>query len=98
MQDYSVITNNIEAIKKMAEQGDADAQNKLGVCYKLGLADITQNYEEAVKWFTKAASQGFSKAQSNLAFRYLYGEGVAQNSKLAVDLFKKAADQGFENA
>lgn len=98
MQDYSDIVNNIETIKKMAEHGDADAQNKLGICYYLGLADITKNDEEAVKWFTKAADQGFSKAQSNLAFRYLHGEGATQNVKLAVNLFEKAAEQGIENA
>lgn len=98
MQDYSDIVNNIETIKKMAEHGDADAQNKLGICYYLGLADITKNDEEAVKWFTKAADQGFSKAQSNLAFRYLHGEGASQNVKLAVNLFEKAAEQGIENA
>jgi hypothetical protein len=33
MQDYSIITDNIEAIKEMAAIGDAEAQNKLGVCY-----------------------------------------------------------------
>ena len=94
MQDFSSIVNNIETIKKMAEQGDVDSQNKLGICYKLGLADITQNYEEAAKWYSKAADQGFSKAQFNLAICYLYGEGVAQDAKIAAELFKKSAEQG----
>lgn len=94
MQDYSIITENIETIKKMAELGDADAQNKIGICYKLGLADFPQSYEDSVKWYLKAADQGFAKAQSNLAFLFLYGEGVHQDSKKAVEWFSKAAEQG----
>ena len=94
MQDFTFITDNIEAIKEMAMQGDADAQNKIGICYKLGLADYPKDYLEAVKWYTKSAVQGFPKAQSNLAFCYLKGEGVQQDSKVAVEWFMKAADQG----
>lgn len=96
MQDYSIITDNIEAIKEMAAIGDADAQNKLGVCYKLGLAGFPKDAEEAVRWYTKSANQGWDKAQLNLAYCYLNGQCVAQNSKTAVEWFTKAAEQ--ENA
>ena len=94
MQDFSFIVDNIETLKKKALEGDADAQNKIGVCYKLGLAGFTQSYEDAGKWYMKAAVQGFDKAQSNLAFLYLYGEGGEQDSKKAVEWFSKAAEQG----
>ena len=94
MQDFSSIIDNIETLKKKALEGEADAQNKIGICYKLGLAGFTQSYEDAGKWYMKAAVQGFDKAQSNLAFLYLYGEGGEQDSKKAVEWFSKAAEQG----
>ena len=65
MQDFSIITNNIETIKKMAAQGDADAQNKIGICYKLGLSDFLISDKEAAKWFQKAAEQGHAKGTLN---------------------------------
>lgn len=94
MEDFSDITNNIEAIKSLASKGDADAQNKIGCCYKLGLAGFTQCFEDAVKWFKKAAEQGWAKAQYNLGVCYLYGIGVEQDSKIALEWFSKAAKQG----
>jgi hypothetical protein len=36
MQVFSSIVDNIETLKKRAIEGDADAQNKIGICYKLG--------------------------------------------------------------
>ena len=43
-------------------------QNNLGHCYHNGYG-IEQNFIEAIKWFTKAAEQGHTKAQQK--FRYL---------------------------
>ena len=93
MKDYSIIENNIETIKVMAAKGDSDAQNKLGVGYKAGVAGLPKSYDEAVKWFLKAAEQGLPKAQYNLAICYRYGEGVVQDFKAAAEWFAKAAAQ-----
>ncbi len=41
----------------LAEQGDADAQNKLGFMYDDGLG-VPQDYAEAMKWYRNAAEQG----------------------------------------
>ncbi len=54
-----------EIIKEAAEQGDAEAQYSLGVCYAYGKG-VEQDYKEAVKWYTAAAEQGHVKAQFNL--------------------------------
>ena len=43
--------------KYLAEQGHAEAQYKLGVLYINGQG-VTEDYEEAVKWFHKAAELG----------------------------------------
>ena len=50
---------------------------------------------EAVKWFRKAADQGFAPAQYNLGTSYYYGDGVEQDLPMAAKWYRKAADQGF---
>ena len=50
----------------MAEQGDADAQNNLGVMYNEGQG-VPQDNKEAVKWWRLSAGQRVEQAQYNLA-------------------------------
>ena len=50
---------------KAAEQGDAQAQYNLGVCYEKGIG-VTKNPEEARKWFREAAEQGYKLAVEKL--------------------------------
>ena len=85
-----------ELVKK-AEAGNAMAQCSLGSCY-LGGKGITQDYKEAVKWFTKSVEQGDAMAQGLLGFCYLEGKGVTQDYKEAVKWFTKAAEQGNADA
>jgi TPR repeat protein len=61
--------------RPLAEQGDAKAQNNLGVMYEKGLG-VPQDYAEAVKWYRKAAEQGDARAQNNLGVMYAAGRGV----------------------
>lgn len=44
-----------------AEQGDADAQYKLGKCYKHG-DGVDVNRKESAKWFRMAAENGHGDA------------------------------------
>ena len=90
-------TNAVECFQKAAEQGLADAQYNLGVCYDNG-DGVPQSYPEAVKWYRKAAEQGFAKAQYNLGVCYYNGQGVPQSYTEAVKWFKKAAEQGYADA
>ena len=55
--------------RKAAEQGHADAQNNLGLCYQYGKG-VAKDYAEAVKWYRKAAEQGHARAQCNLGYCY----------------------------
>lgn len=57
--------NDINSIKKVAEQGDAEAQFNLGKCYYHG-DGVNRDLKEAVYWFRKAAEQGHVKAQEAL--------------------------------
>ena len=48
--------------RQAAEQGHAEAQYNLGVCYEKG-EGVAQDSSEAVKWFRQAAEQGVAEAQ-----------------------------------
>ncbi|MEG1553077.1 MAG: sel1 repeat family protein, partial [Kiritimatiellia bacterium] len=53
---------------------------------------------EAVKWYRKAAAQGYANAQTNLGICYAKGEGVARDEAEAVKWWRKAAEQGVAEA
>jgi TPR repeat protein len=84
---------SFEETKLLAEQGDAFAQNNLGVMYANG-AGVPMNDVEAVKWYLLAAEQDYVSAQLNLGVMYDYGEGVPENNVEAVKWYRLAAEQG----
>ena len=51
----------IQLIREKAEQGDAQMQTALGEIYYYGNS-VPQNYAEAVKWYRRAAEQGFARS------------------------------------
>ena len=65
--------------------------------YRKGLG-VEQNFKKAVKWYQKAADQGYANAQLELGFMYYKGLGVEQDLKEEVKWFQKAANQGNANA
>jgi TPR repeat protein len=64
--------------KPLAEQGDAGAQQSLGVMYHNGNG-VKQNYKTAVNWYKLAAEQRDSDAQGNLGAMYAFGRGVLKD-------------------
>ena len=72
-------------------------QCSLGELYYSG-EGIEQNYEEAFKWYEKAAEQGDADAQCMLGKLYYGGEGVEKNSREAFKWIEKAAEQGHADA
>jgi len=91
----------VDRLRKKAEDGDAAAQCKLGLYFYsvaggelLGLERYENLMCEAIKWFRKAAEQGYSNAQYNLAICYYYGNGVEQDYEEAVRWLQKAVEQG----
>ena len=89
----SAWSGDFEDTKKLAEPSNSIAQFYLGLMYYLGKG-VTQDYKQAVYWYTKAAEQGYPKAQFNLALMYDDGKGVTQDYKQAVYWYTKAAEQG----
>ena len=83
--------------KKAAEQGDAEAQNCLGLCFEEG-SGIEKNQAEAVKWYRAAADQGYAPAQYNLGVCYSNGDGVPEDDKETVKWYRAAAEQGLPDA
>jgi TPR repeat protein len=93
-QDYK------EAVKwwlLAAEQGHADAQYGLGLCYKYG-SGVDKDLSEAVKWWLLAAEQGYADAQYGLGWCYENGSGVDKDLSEAFKWYSKAAKQGHAGA
>ncbi len=80
-----------------ASRGVPKAQVQLGWMYYKGDA-FPRDYQEAVKWFTKAAEQGDAKGQTALGRMYEGGDGVLRDTKQAFMLYQKAAEQGDSEA
>lgn len=78
---------------KLAEQGNATAQNYVGIMYETGNG-VEQNYNEAVKWYRKSAEQGDTDGQCNLGVMYENGRGVSQDYNEAVKWYRESAEQG----
>ena len=80
--------------KAKAEAGNVISQFKLGMMYYNG-EGVSQDLQEAAKWYRKAADQGYAYAQVSLGLMYYNGEGVLENKGEAVKWYRKAAGQGF---
>jgi hypothetical protein len=59
---------------------------------------VPQDYAEALRWYRKAADQGYTKAQYDLGNMYYHGRGMPQNYAEALRWYRKAADQGDAKA
>jgi TPR repeat protein len=75
-------TATFDQLRRMAEKGDANAQNAIGLRYATG-DGVKLNEHEAVRWFIKAAEQGNVLAQSKLGSIYYSGRGVPQDPNRA---------------
>ena len=59
---------------------------------------MDQSDATAVKWYRKAAEQGYANAQCSLGVMYANGQGVGQSDAMAVKWYRKAAEQGHAQA
>jgi len=91
------MSNSIQALLKLAEKNDADAQYELAEAYRTG-TDVAENFTEALRWYRAAAELGLSDAQNNLGAMYLAGMGTEKNPVEAAYWYLKAAEQGQMHA
>ncbi len=89
---------HVQSVCKKAITGDADAMYDLGLMYDTGegLPGNKPNYQEAFKWYKKAAEGGDVSAMYNVGVMYYLGEGQPgnkPNSKEAIKWYTKAAGE-----
>lgn len=82
----------IEWFTRGAIEGDAEAQNELGIMYRDGDL-VEKDYLIAKDYFEKAANQGYRDAQDHLAYLYFSGKLIEQDYKQAYFWLQKAAEQ-----
>lgn len=93
---------NLSLLKKQAERGDVKAQNALGDYYN-STPDLTRtqgcspyNRRQTIKWYTKAARQGYTKAQKSLGM--LYTQIPCPDYDKGIYWLKKVAPKGYVEA
>ncbi|MDB4304273.1 hypothetical protein N9934_05745, partial [Desulfosarcina sp.] len=83
--------------RKAAEDGNTDAQIKMGNVYVVGRG-VLQDYQKALKWYGLAAEQEIADAQFALGRLHLNGMGAPPNINMAENWYRRAADQGHMKA
>ena len=90
--------------RQLVDQGNAQAQNRLGEMYLNGLFEplkgelVHRNCAEALRLFDIAANQGLAAAQNNLGHLYEMGVCVSTDLGAARQWYRKAADQADADA
>jgi len=82
-----------EIYMPLARQGEARAQLSVGVIFYIGQG-VTQNYEEAAKWFVYSGRQGNALAQNMIGEMHDQGLGVPQDYTTAAKWYRLSAEQG----
>lgn len=85
-----------EPTETRASLGEAEAQFNLEV--RLATAGAAQDCVQAAHWYRKAADQGHSLAQFNLAMMYAAGQGVPRDEAQSRAWMQKSADLGDAGA
>ncbi|MDR2744621.1 MAG: sel1 repeat family protein [Desulfovibrio sp.] len=83
--------------QKLAESGDGQAMNNLGVLYDQGKG-MEEDPGRAVYWFERAASAGHPAGMSNYGRMLESGRGIAENTREAARWFDRAAREGQPEA
>ncbi|MEM7304137.1 MAG: tetratricopeptide repeat protein [Pseudomonadota bacterium] len=82
----------------LAENGDDEAQNYLGIMYYLGLG-VSKDSRKAVEWYQRAAIAGNADAQRNYGDMLNYGRaGLKKDNFQAYKWYFAASQQGNKKA
>lgn len=90
--------NHIYWLKLSAEQGNANANYKLGVCYEGNDTIVEEDKALAFEYFEKAANNEQALAQSKLGFYYKRGVVVKQDFEMSYFWYLKGAENGHSIA
>jgi TPR repeat protein len=86
----------IASYKELANLGNAEAMNALGLIYNKGIS-VAVNEQEGVQWLEKAAATGYVKAWYNLGLLLKETANPTDQTKALV-YFEKAAKEGYAKA
>ena len=87
----------VRLYQESAENGNSDAQYKLGLLYLTGNGAL-QDFPEAAKWLKLAAEQGYGLAQYELGLIYRTGYGLAVDQVQSYVWLNLAAAAGIQQA
>lgn len=85
--------SDLVALEAKANQGDADAQFRLGLRYGNAVGDDL-DLPRAAQWYRKAADQNHALAQYNLGVMFARGQGMPQDDATAAGWMHRAAEGG----
>jgi uncharacterized protein len=94
----TVAAGPFEDAHAAADQGNVEAQWRLGLMYRDGYR-VGRDGVEALKWFKLSAKGGYVRAQLYLEEIYRYGVyGLAKNKTEAAEWYRLAAEQNNAEA
>lgn len=104
-----VIPDHAQAMQwllKAAEANNPSAQYLMGYRYENRELEgsgaerqlLPSNMSEAVRWYRRAADQGWADGQYHLGLCYLKGTGVEQDEERGLELIRAAADREHSQA
>jgi len=82
---------------KLAEQGNPEAQYKVGEMYETGKG-VQRNAETALTWFEKAAAQDHKKAVYKLLYLDIKKNGLNSHSKTQLGVLRQESASGNPDA
>jgi TPR repeat protein len=82
----------LQLVRHAAENGYVPAMLQLGLLYD-GNRLVDQDYNEAFRWFSRAANAGDAAAQLQLGGCFHYGLGVARDYSRAAKWYRRSAEQ-----
>lgn len=85
------------ALRGAAMKGDATAAYEIGVRFAEGKG-VAANYDEAAKWYDRAAQAGVVPATFRLGTLYEKGLGVKRDADIARRYYTQAAERGNAKA
>ena len=95
--DRSAQAKSVVELRRLADQGDADAQYQMGLRYHNG-EDVPHDDAQAMQFYLRAAEQGHVTAQSALGAYYWAGRGVPEDLSKSYFWSEIALAGGDENS
>jgi len=93
--------DEVEALRLLrlaADRGFVGAQESLGIFCAAGIGMEHPDPQQAIAWYSAAATKGSVDAATNIGSMYAMGDGVPKDMAAALQWFRKAADGGGASA